>query len=142
MTNYIRMNMLTRRQFYLYFSTSVMVFFLFGCTTSKGLEKFSIDNTGVIEAHPINMNKDIIRLKGDILSNGIKVNDHWQFVFKVKEILKYGPTFATVEPKIGEEVVLYTPDEVKFKKNSEVVLDALTPINRGEGKLRIDMVIE
>lgn len=136
------MNKLTRRQFYLYFSTSVVMIFLFGCSTSKGLEKFSIDSTGVIEAHPINMNKDIIRLKGDVLSKGIKVKDHWQFVFKVKEIIMYGPTFASVEPKIGEEVVLYTPREVKFKKNSEVVLDALTPINRGEGKLIIDMVIE
>lgn len=136
------MNKLSLRQFYLYFSASLMVAFLFGCSTSKGLEKFSIDTTGVIAAHPENMNKDIIRLKGDILSNGTKVRDHWEFVFKVKEIIKYGPTFATVEPNIGEEVVLYTPGEVKFKKNSEVILDALTPINRGDGKLSINMVIE
>ena len=142
MTNFFRMNKLILRHFKLYLSAFLMLTFLFGCSTSKGLKKYSIDTTGVIAAHPDNMNKDIIRLKGDILSNGTKVKDHWQFVFKVKEIIKYGPTFATVAPEIGEEVVLYTPGEVKFKKNSEVVLDALTPINRGEGKLVINMVIE
>ena len=136
------MNKPIHKQFYLLFSASLMTIFLFGCSTSKGLEKFSIDTTGVIEAYPDNMNKDIIRLKGDVLSKGTKVRNHWEFVFKVKEVIKYGPTFATVEPKVGEEVMLYTPEEVKFKKNSEVILDALTPINRGEGKLSINMVVQ
>lgn len=142
MINYFRMNKLTSRLSKIHFSAFVMLLFLFGCSTSKGLEKFSIDTTGVIEAHPENTNKDIIRLKGDILSNGTKVRDHWEFVFKVTEIIMLGATFATVEPEVGEEVVLFTPGEVKFKKNSEVILDALTPINRGEGQLVINMVTQ
>jgi len=115
---------------------------LLGCSASKGLENYKVDTSGTIQAYPVNMNKDIIRLKGELMSKGRQVKDRWEYVFKVKEIVKYGPTFATVTPEVGEEVVLYTPAEVKFKKNSEVVLDALTPINRGEGKLIINMVIE
>ena len=114
--------------------------FLVGCAPAQGTKNFSVNTDGIIEAQVSDMNKDAIRLKGKLLSKGTKVNDRWQYNFMVTEIVKYGPTFATVEPRVGEEVVLITPGEVKFKKNSEVVLDALSPINRGEGKLTINMI--
>lgn len=136
------MNKLILRHFKFCLSGSLMLVFLFSCSSTKGLENYSVDTSGVIAAHPTNMNKDIIRLKGNVISKGTKIRDRWEYVFKVNEIISYGPTFATAAPEVGEEVVLYTPGEVKFEKNSEVVLDALTPINRGEGKLIINMVIE
>lgn len=124
------------------FSAFVIAAMLLGCSASKNTINYSINTDGVVEAQPSTMNKDVVRLKGKLLSKAKKVNDRWQYDFKVIEIIKYGPTFATVAPEIGEEVTLITPGQVKFKRNSEVMLDALTPINRGEGKLLINMITE
>lgn len=115
---------------------------LVACSASKTTKNFSVNTDGIIEAQVSDMNKDAVRLKGEILSKGTQVKDRWQYEFKVSEIVKYGATFATVEPKAGEQVLLITPGEVKFSKNSQVVLDALTPINRGEGVLTINMITE
>ncbi|OEK06403.1 hypothetical protein BFP71_01625 [Roseivirga misakiensis] len=113
-----------------------------GCSSTKGLEGYSVDANGAIQAYKSNMNKDVIRLKGELMTKGKRVGDRWEYLFKVNEVLKYGDTFSTVAPNVSEEVVLFTPTEVKFKKNSEVVLDAFTPIKRGVDKLIINMVID
>ncbi|MFY0593683.1 hypothetical protein [Roseivirga sp.] len=118
------------------------LFLAVGCSSTKGLENYSIDSDGAIQAYKPNMNKDVVRLKGELLTKGKQVGDRWEYLFKVNEILNYGDTFSTVQPKVGEEVILYSPEEIKFKKNSTVVLDAFTPINRVEGKLKINMVID
>lgn len=60
---------------------------------------------------------------------------------EVLEVVDYGDTFARVEPTPNEVVTLYTPLEVKFKKNDEVLLDALSPINRGE-IIELNMVVD
>lgn len=115
---------------------------LVACSASQGAKTFSVNTEGIIEAQVSDMNKDAVRLKGEILSKGTRVRDRWQYRFKVSEIVKYGATFATVQPKEGEEVLLITPSEVKFNKNSQIVLDALTPTNRSEGVLTINMITE
>ncbi len=125
-----------------FFSALVITVLFVGCSASKNTTNYSTNSDGVIEAHASNINKDVVRLKGKLLSRGKKVGDRWQYDFKVLEVINYGATFASVEPKVGEEVLLVSPGQVRFKKNNEVILDALTPINRDGDKLTISMITE
>ena len=114
---------------------------LSGCTLKRTQRK-SVDTGGqVFELQPPTMDRDAVRLKGKVLSKGTPLaRGRRQYKFKVMELVKYGATFSTVTPKKGEEVWLITTDKVKFRKNSLVILDALTPISRGEEPLTIDMI--
>ena len=115
---------------------------LSGCLFKRPQWKQPIDTEGqVFELQPPTMDRDAVRLKGKIVSEGRPLpRGRRQYQFKVIELVKYGATFSTVTPEKGEEVLLITTDKVKFRKNSLVTLDALTPISREEGTLTIDMI--
>lgn len=114
---------------------------LSGCLFKRSQWK-SVDTGGqVFELQPPDMDRDAVRLKGKIISEGRPLaRGRRQYQFKVMELVKYGATFSTVTPKKGEEVWLITTDKVKLRKNSLVTLDALTPISREKGTLTIDMI--
>lgn len=127
--------MCMRSRVYLIFA--VLVFFMASCTTSK----FPSNDEGVIQAQQATIAKDAIRIKGKVLSRE-KVGERFSYRIQVMEIIDYGSTFARVEPEVSEVVILYTTQEVKFKKNTELVFDALSPITKSGEVLELNMVNE
>lgn len=116
---------------------TVLALLLTNCASSS----FPIDDKGVLQAQPTQINKDAIRLKGRVLGKE-KVGDRLAYRIQVLEVIQYGSTFAHAEPETSETIILYATSEVKLKKNTEVIFDALAPIDRGEGMLELNMVIE
>lgn len=121
----------------LYLMFMVFALMLTNCASSS----FPTNDEGVIHAQPSQINKDAIRLKGKVLAVE-KVGDRLAYRIQVLEVIQYGSTFAHAEPETSETIVLYAPSEVKLKRNSEAIFDAIAPINRGEGMLELNMVIE
>lgn len=124
-----------RSRIYLVFMVFAMM--LTNCASSS----FPTNSDGVIQAQPSQLNKDAVRLKGKVLGME-KVGDRLAYRIQVLEVIQYGSTFAHAEPETSETIILYAPSEVKLKRDSEAVFDALAPINRGEGMLELNMVIE
>lgn len=124
-----------RSRLYLVFMVFAMM--LANCASSS----FPTNSDGVIQAQPSQLNKDAVRLKGKVLGME-KVGDRLAYRIQVLEVIQYGSTFAHAEPETSETIILYAPSEVKLKRDSEAVFDALAPINRGEGMLELNMVIE
>lgn len=124
-----------RSRLYLVFMVFAMM--LTNCASSS----FPTNSDGVIQAQPSQLNKDAVRLKGKVLGME-KVGDRLAYRIQVLEVIQYGSTFAHAEPETSETIILYAPSEVKLKRDSEAVFDALAPINRGEGMLELNMVIE
>jgi len=118
-----------------------LTLFLTNCSTSKSLNNYSVNTDGVVEAQIERMNKDAIRLKGQIMTKAKKVADRFQYTFRITEIVRLGSTFSTAEPQVGETVLLYTPGVV-FKKNSEVIMDAFSTPRGAEEPLTLNMIVE
>ncbi|KOF01840.1 hypothetical protein AWW67_16555 [Roseivirga seohaensis] len=128
----------------------VVLFFLASCKsaekkntpefTVKNAREFSLNTEGVKEVAPSNMIKDAIRLKGEIESVKSTSDRGNTYVFKVEEIVKYGATFATVAPAVGEKISLETPADVQFSKGDKVLIDVLTPITKTKEMLSATMV--
>ncbi len=125
----------------LFLSLLTLIVFMTSCSTSKSLNSYSVNTDGVLEAQIERMNKDAIRLRGQIMTKAKKVADRYQYTFKVTEIVRLGSTFSTAEPKVGEMVLLYTPGVV-FKKNSEVMMDAFSTGRGAEEQLTLNMIVE
>lgn len=110
------------------------------CQTSEQMRKFSVNTEGYFEAQPERMNKDAVRLQGIILTKGKKVADRLIYEMQVEEIIRTGDTFANVTPRRGERVKLITLNNVRFKRNSKVILDAMSPLSRKDEILSLDMI--
>lgn len=110
------------------------------CMSSCASSNFPTSESGVIQAQNSTMDKDAVRVKVKVLSR-TKLAERMSYQAEVLEVVGLGDTFATVEPTSNDVVTIYTPLEVKFKKNDEVLLDALSPINRGE-VLVLNMVVD
>lgn len=114
---------------------------IYGCSATKATNAYSVNTEGVMEAQIERMNKDAIRLKGQITTKAKKVADRFEYEFKVTEIVRLGSTFSTAEPAIDQVVLLYTPGVV-FKKGTEVIFDAFTTPKRSEERLTLNMIVE
>lgn len=128
------LNLIRNRVYLLFVAISI---FLMHCASSQ----FPMNEQGVFMAQPSSIQKDAIRLKGKVLSKE-KVGDRLSYRIQISEILQSGATFAGVEPELAETIVLYALAETKLKVDSEVIFDALAPMERGEGLLELNMVIE
>ncbi len=110
--------------------------------TSCASSSFPKNEQGVLQAQQATLSKDGMRLRGKILTKAQRVEDRWSYQVEVLEVLNFGDTFARVEPRTSEKVTLYTTSEVKFKRNSEVVFDAMSPIRRDSDQLILNMIVE
>ncbi len=133
-----------RRLYYKQITYSVLFLLSFmlltNCTANKGTTNYSINTDGVIEAQPDAMVKDAIRLKGKVIAKSGSNDLEWIYDFEVTEVLRYGATFSSVEPQVGDMVKLYTSKEVKFKKGNEVMLDAMTRKSEESGTIILSMI--
>ena len=93
-------------------------------------------------AQPDTMVKDAVRLKGEIITEAAITGNKLSYSFKVIAVVKYGATFSSPEPKVGEEVILYTSQKVRFKKGNEVILDATTDQGKNAGLITINMITD
>ncbi|OEK02104.1 hypothetical protein BFP97_11480 [Roseivirga sp. 4D4] len=96
----------------------------------------------VINVAPATMVKDAIRLQGLIMSVKGKKDGWYQYQFQVNKTLKYGATFASIEPQQEEVVVLNTSKKLDSKPGDEIIVDVTTPRERHVGKLMIFKVSE
>ena len=99
---------------------------LTNCTANQVSKVYSVNSDGIIETQPDTMVKDAIRFKGKILTKAIKQSRDFVYEVEVLELIRYGSTFSTIEPKVGDKVKLYVFQKVKFKKGYEIILDATT----------------
>jgi len=133
-----------RRLYFKQFTNLVLFLLSFAlftnCTANKGTTNYSINNAGVIEAQPDTMLKDAIRLKGKIVSKSGSNDMERIYDFEVTEVVRFGATFSSDEPQIGDKVKLYTPKEVKFKKGNEIMLDAMTRRSEELGTIILNMI--
>ncbi len=96
----------------------------------------------VVNVAPATMAKDAIRLQGILMSAIGKKNGWYQYQFQVTKTLKYGATFASIEPAIEEVVVLNASKRLNSKQGDELVVDVTTPRERQVGKLMIFKISE
>lgn len=127
-------------------STSILAIvcltlFLLNCSATKKANVYSINTDGVMEAQIERMNKDAIRVKGQIMTKAKKIADRYEYEFKVTEVVRLGSTFSDAEPKPDQIVLLYTPG-VKFDKDSQVMFDAFSTPKRSEERLTLNMIVE
>lgn len=127
-------------------STSILAIacltlFLLNCSATKKANVYSINTDGVFEAQIERMNKDAIRVKGQIMTKAKKVADRYEYEFKVTEVVRLGSTFSDAEPKADQVVLLYTPG-IKFDKDSQVMFDAFSTPKRSEERLTLNMIVE
>jgi hypothetical protein len=127
----------------------LLVFLLTCCSTTKKAKQFevksgkeyTINPDGVMEIQREQMNKDAIRVKGQIMTKAKKIADRYQYEFKVMEVLKIGATFSDAEPQPGQVVLLFTPG-VKFDKDTQVMFDAFSTPKRSDERLTLNMIVE
>ncbi|PIQ48102.1 MAG: hypothetical protein COW03_11925 [Cytophagales bacterium CG12_big_fil_rev_8_21_14_0_65_40_12] len=104
-------------------------------------KELSIENGAVDSPNVVTMDKDAIRVKGSIDIIEAQSASSNVYVFTVQEVVKYGATFATIEPKIGEKLSLTTPADVRFSEGSIVEIDIKTPLKRIGNLLSVTLVL-
>ncbi|MBO3699219.1 hypothetical protein [Roseivirga sp. E12] len=118
------------------------------CSVSRNTYAVQSPNSKVKEAQevinvaPTTMAKDAIRLQGTLMSAIGKENGWHQYQFQVIKTLKYGATFASIEPQVNEEVILNTSKKLRSASGTVITVDATTPRERQVGKLMIFKVSE
>lgn len=121
------------------------VFVLLAISTScqsvrQSTRSATVDDNGVMDITIATMRKDAIRLKGQIEGVNELINDRNSYIFRIDEIVKYGATFSSAEPKAGERVILATPKDVSFKQGQVVIIDVLTPrFKTGDKPMQVDL---
>lgn len=118
-----------------------LIFFLTNCKSSTTAKVYSINTDGVMEVQRETMNKDAIRVKGQIMTKAKKIADRYQYEFKVTEVVRIGATFSDAEPQPGQIVLLFTPG-VKFDKDTQVMFDAFSTPKRSDERLTLNMIVE
>lgn len=84
------------------------------------------------------MNKDAVRVLVVIKDVKGGRNERQNFSILVKEIVKYGATFSSVQPKVGEIISLTAPNTVSFNKDDVILMDVLTPrMDKGEKPMTV-----
>jgi len=113
------------------------------CSVSRNAYAVQSPNSNVKQSQEVidiahsNMTKDALRIKGTLLSQLGKENDWYQYGFQVIKTLKYGPTFASIEPSVKEEIILNTQDQLKVENGTTMIIDVTTPRERSDGKLMV-----
>lgn len=100
----------------------------------------TIDTEAVEIPEMSTMNKDAIRVKGTIEVIESQSATANIYIFSLKEIVKYGPTFGTIEPKVGEKLSLYTPSDVRFTEGEDIEIDIKTPLEKIGNLLSVSWV--
>ena len=117
----------------------IMLATVYGCKSAQqSTQNAKVDNNGVMDITLTDMNKDAVRLRGQIMKSNGLVNKRHSYDFKVEEVMQYGATFSSAEPKVGEVLNLITPVKATFDEGQVVIIDVLTPkFNREAGKMRV-----
>ena len=113
-----------------------------GCKSAENSkQQYKLETDGTLNVTRSNINKEAIRLKGVIEKDNGVIDNRNNYDFRVQEIVQFGATFSSIEPKVGDLVKLMTPKEVSFAQNQVVLIDARTPRTRnGGGPLKIDLI--
>lgn len=121
--------------------TMVICLFVFTGCKSVQLDSGAIVADGTIDmTNPSSMNRDAIRILGKVERVNESVGKQGSFNVLVEKIVKYGATFSSVEPKVGDLVTLTVSVDVSFKKGDVILMDVLTPrIDNGEKPMTVRM---
>lgn len=117
----------------------VLLLIFTGCRSGQ-LNSDSVNQGTIDMTNATSMNRDAVRVivKVDQINEpGDKQNG---FDVVLKKVVKYGATFSSIEPKIGQILRLSTPPDVTFQKGDVILLDILTPrLGGGERPLKVRM---
>ncbi|GEM_PF-3136975 len=86
------------------------------------------------------MNRDAIRVivRVEVVNEADDKRNSFDVV--LEKLVKYGATFSSIEPKVGQKLKLSTPLDVTFRKGDVILLDILTPrLDDGQKPLRVRM---
>lgn len=122
-----------------------MVFLMVVSACSASRNKYAVqspisnpkENPEVINVPPSSMVKDAIRLEGTLISNLGSHNGWHQYGFRVARTLRYGSTFASIEPASKEEIVLNTSKKLSNRIGENIEVNVTTPRQRDGGKLMV-----
>lgn len=110
-----------------------------GCRSVQ-INADSVNQSTIDMTNATSMNRDAVRVI--VLVDRIGEADDKQNSFEVvlRKVVKYGATFSSIEPKVGQVLRLSTPRDVTFRQGDVILLDILTPrLERGEQPLRVRM---
>ena len=120
-------------------SVFVLLAFSVSCQSVRQSTR-SADDNDVMDVTISTMRKDAIRLEGKIEAVNEPVNDRNIYSFRVAKIIKYGATFSSAEPKVGEMVLLATPKDVSYEQGQVITIDVLTPrFKTGDKPMQVDL---
>lgn len=112
------------------FSVLLLISFLAftGCqSVQQSMKNARVDDQGVMDITLSDINKDALRVKGTVVKSNGLINKRNSYDLKIEEIVKYGATFSSAEPEVGEVVNLETPKDISFEEGQTVIIDVLTP---------------
>lgn len=90
--------------------------------------------------HQTSMSKDAVRLQVKIERVYDNYPEERYFDVMVEKIIKYGATFSSIKPNVGEEIRLKIPMDAVFGKGEILIIDVLTPrIDKGEKPMRVQI---
>lgn len=120
----------------------VLLFLAFLSCKSAQEIPFERNSAGVYLAQKSSVPLGAVRLTVSVESEITQADGRYFAQAKVIKIHSYGGSFATTKPKVGELVRLYISADSEgrsFKKEDQILLDALTPVLK-EGDL-LDLIM-
>jgi hypothetical protein len=103
-------------------------------------KELSIETEAVDTPEMPSMDKDAIRVKVRIEAIETQSATENVYIITLQEVVKYGATFATIEPKVGDKLSLYTPSSVRFTEGESVEIDVKTPLKKMGNLLNVTWV--
>ncbi|GEM_PF-5579575 len=123
--------------------------FVASCSASKSTSDSTADNTEMeVNSPEINISdkdeiqRNALRIKAKVLNDGVEEGKTEVYELEVTEVLSYGASFTSVEPAVGEKIILSAPQQSSYKKGSIITVDIRTPRVRTEGILKVRQTIK
>ena len=140
------------RRFYFKQLAHTVLFFLFmafafACSTSKNMSSTKntsskeIDKPDINIAESNNIQKRALRIRAKVLTEAVEKGKVKEYEIEVTEIVQYGANFSSVEPGLGEKVILSVPKDIIYENGSTILIDVITPLTRDEERLTVRKAI-
>lgn len=118
----------------------VLVLLLFSGCRSVQLKSGAVGTDTIELVSPSSMNKDALRVVARVEQVNGLVDGQSSYSLVIEKVVKYGATFSSVEPKVGDLIIMSAPQDVSIRKGAVILVDILTPrIDQGERPLKVRM---
>ena len=110
-------------------------------SSTKNTSSKEIDKPDINIAESNNIQKRALRIRAKVLTEAVEKGKVKEYEIEVTEIVQYGANFSSVEPGLGEKVILSVPKDIIYENGSTILIDVITPLTRDEERLTVRKAI-